>query len=160
MNSALQRLTNADQWRKANTIGKVPGSASRIQQRNAWILAVHLAGDGPLRGLGGQGILLEDGWPLDGPPNCAAKAVSCHMGIFSIVDDKHVPLYRVIWVAAVPHFCGEEDCVCEGQYEIRLEQGESVWATTAERDAMLSALEHWGGGADPSDHLDGDWDQP
>jgi len=82
------------------------------------------------------------------------------MGIFSIVDDKHVPLYRVIWVAAVPHFCGEEDCVCEGQYEIRLVQGESVWATTAERDAMLAALEHWGGGADPSDHLDGDWDQP
>ena len=60
------------------------------------------------------------------------------MSIFAIVDDKYVPLYRVIWVAATPHFCGADDCEREGHYEVRLEQGESVWAKTlAERDGML-----------------------
>ena len=49
------------------------------------------------------------------------------MSIFCVVDDKHIPLYRVIWVAATPHFCGADDCEREGQYEIRLEQGEAVW---------------------------------
>jgi hypothetical protein len=68
------------------------------------------------------------------------------MSIFCIVDDKHVPLYRVIWVAAVPHFCGHEDCEHEGDYEIRLEQGESVWGSQRERDDMLAALETWQGG--------------
>ena len=48
--------------------------------------------------------------------------------ILCLVDDKHVPLYRIIWVAAVPHFCGSEECTCEGLYEVRLEQEESVWA--------------------------------
>ena len=51
--------------------------------------------------------------------------------IFCIVDDKHIPLYRVMWVSATPHFCGSEDCEREGQYEVRLEQGESVWANSA-----------------------------
>jgi hypothetical protein len=36
------------------------------------------------------------------------------MSIFAIVDDKYVPLYRVIWVAATPHFCGADDCEREG----------------------------------------------
>lgn len=63
-----------------------------------------------------------------------------------MVDDKHVPLYRVIWVSAVPHYCGAEDCMCEGLYEVRLEQGESVWANRADRDRLLGALEHWQGG--------------
>ena len=56
------------------------------------------------------------------------------MSIFCRIDDKHIPLYRVIWVAATPHFCGDEECVREGYYEIRLEQGESVWASVEERD--------------------------
>ena len=68
--------------------------------------------------------------------------------ILCVVDDKHVPLYRVIWVSAVPHFCGADDCMCEGLYEVRLEQGESVWANRAGRDRLLEALEHWHGGLD------------
>jgi hypothetical protein len=66
--------------------------------------------------------------------------------IFCMVDDKYVPLYRVMWVAATPHFCGEDDCQCEGAYEIHLENDESVWANTKEeRDGVLKALETWGG---------------
>ena len=68
--------------------------------------------------------------------------------IFCLIDDKHVPLFRVMWVSNVPHFCGEEDCQCEGLYEIRLEQGESVWANAKERDQMLVALEAWHDGID------------
>ena len=45
------------------------------------------------------------------------------------VDDKYVPLYRVVWVSATPHFCGDEDCTREGFYEIRLEADESLWAS-------------------------------
>lgn len=67
------------------------------------------------------------------------------MSILCVVDDKHIPLYRVMWVAATPHFCGEEDCVREGYYEVRLEQGESVWANQQERDAMLAQIEAWQG---------------
>jgi hypothetical protein len=66
--------------------------------------------------------------------------------VFCIVDDKHVPLYRIMWVAAVPHFCGDDECQCEGMYEVRLEQDESVWANRGERDAVLAALEAWQGG--------------
>jgi hypothetical protein len=71
------------------------------------------------------------------------------MSIFCIVDDKHVPLYRVMWIASTPHFCGDDDCEREGQYEVRLEQGESVWAKQQERDSMLQALESWQGGLGP-----------
>lgn len=74
--------------------------------------------------------------------------------IFSIVDDKHVPLYRVMWVSDVPHFCGEPDCLCEGQYEIRLEHDESVWAKRDERDAMLAALEAWSRGPEMDSEFD------
>ena len=63
--------------------------------------------------------------------------------LFVLVDDKHVPLFRILWVSDVPHFCGNEDCQCEGDYEIRLEQDESVWATRQERDNVLSAIESW-----------------
>ena len=73
------------------------------------------------------------------------------MSILCLVDDKHVPLYRVIWVAATPHYCGEEDCMREGYYEVRLEQGESVWATQPERDNMVQQLEAWQGGIEPMD---------
>ena len=66
--------------------------------------------------------------------------------ILCLVDDKHIPLYRVMWVADVPHFCGEDDCVREGQYEIRLENEESVWANRVDRDTMLAALQNWQSG--------------
>ncbi|MCH7751815.1 MAG: hypothetical protein IH898_06630 [Planctomycetes bacterium] len=73
------------------------------------------------------------------------------MSILCRIDDKMIPLYRVMWVAATPHFCGEEDCQREGFYEIRLEQGESVWANTEERDTMQQHLEQWQGGLGPVD---------
>ena len=67
-------------------------------------------------------------------------------GIFVKVDDKHVPLYRVIWAADVPHFCGSEDCEVEGRYEIRLEGDESLFGTREERDAVMHAIESWHAG--------------
>jgi hypothetical protein len=73
--------------------------------------------------------------------------------VFCKVDDKFIPIYRVMWIADVPHFCGEEDCIREGQYEIRLEQDESVWANREERDAALSAVESWVQGRDSEE----DW---
>lgn len=71
--------------------------------------------------------------------------------IFCKIDDKHLPLYRVLWVSDLPHFCGEEDCLCEGQYEIRLDNDESMWCTRADRDVLLKAIEEWQGG------LNEDW---
>jgi hypothetical protein len=62
-----------------------------------------------------------------------------------VVDDKHVPIYRILWISSTPHFCGEEDCLREGQYEIRLEMDESLWARGEERDAVLEALTAWCG---------------
>ena len=76
------------------------------------------------------------------------------MSILCRVDDKMIPLYRVMWVAATPHYCGEEDCVREGFYEIRLEQGESVWANIRERDEVQQSLEQWQGGLGPADEAD------
>ena len=38
-------------------------------------------------------------------------------------------------------FLRRGECQREGQYEIRLEHGESVWASQADRDAALAALE-------------------
>ncbi len=67
------------------------------------------------------------------------------------IDDKHVPLYRVIWIGDLPHFCGHEDCEREGQYEIRLEQDESIWAGREDRDRMLDALQQWHGGLGSTD---------
>ena len=75
------------------------------------------------------------------------------MAAFCKVDDKFVPLYRILWISALPHFCGSDDCQREGHYEIHLEEGETVWATSqAERDAALAALEQWSG----SDAVDDD----
>jgi hypothetical protein len=74
---------------------------------------------------------------------------------FCLVDDKHVPLYRIVWISAVPHFCGNDDCDVEGLYEVRLEQDESLWANQKERDTCLAALEQWCGGKEPD--ADGDW---
>jgi hypothetical protein len=76
------------------------------------------------------------------------------VSILCRVDDKMIPLYRVMWVAATPHYCGEEDCVREGFYEIRLEQGESVWANLRERDEVQQRLEQWQGGLGPADEAD------
>jgi hypothetical protein len=69
------------------------------------------------------------------------------MSVFCLVDDKHVPVYRILWVAELPHFCGSEECEREGAYEIRLEQGESVWGSREQRDAVLAAIEAWRNGA-------------
>ena len=80
------------------------------------------------------------------------------MSIFSLVDDKYIPLYRVMWVSAIPHFCGEPDCQHEGDYEIALEHNEAVWANQKERDAMLAAIEQWHGGED--DFADTEGDEP
>ncbi len=71
--------------------------------------------------------------------------------ITCLVDDKHIPLYRVIWVSAVPHFCGSDDCLCEGKYEVRLEPDESIWGNREERDGVLTALERWQGGGGGED---------
>jgi len=70
---------------------------------------------------------------------------------FVRIDDKYIPLYRILWVAEVPHFCGHEECQREGSYEVRLEQGESVWASQRQRDDVLVALESWQGGPPPED---------
>ena len=77
------------------------------------------------------------------------------MSILCRIDDKHVPLYRVMWVSATPHFCGEVDCLREGYYEVRLEQEESVWAKETERDGLIEKLEAWQGGLGPSE--DPEW---
>ncbi len=65
------------------------------------------------------------------------------MSAFYVIDDKHIPLYRIMWISAIPHFCGSPECQHEGDYEIRLEHGESVWANQTERDAALAAMERW-----------------
>ena len=63
--------------------------------------------------------------------------------IFCVVDDKHVPIFRIMWISDVPHFCGQEDCQCEGDYEVRLDHDESLWASRDERDQVLVAIENW-----------------
>ncbi len=63
------------------------------------------------------------------------------MSAFCIIDDKHVLLYRIVWVSELPHFCGSDECQHEGQYEVHLEDGDSVWATQEERDEVLVTLE-------------------
>lgn len=77
------------------------------------------------------------------------------MSILCRIDDKHVPIYRVMWVAATPHFCGEADCVREGSYEVQLEQGETLWATGDERDSLINKIEAWQG--DPGQDEEGNW---
>ena len=68
------------------------------------------------------------------------------MSIFTTIDDKHVPLHRILWISEVPHFCGREDCTVEGRYEIKLEADESVFGTRAEREAALANMERWSSG--------------
>lgn len=66
--------------------------------------------------------------------------------IVCVVDDKHVPIYRIMWISEVPHYCGEESCQVEGRYEVRLEQNESLFARLEERDEVLVQLNKWSGG--------------
>ena len=63
--------------------------------------------------------------------------------VFCLIDDKHVPMYRIMWLSDVPHFCGQEDCQCEGDYEVRLDQDESLWANRQQRDQLLIEMENW-----------------
>ncbi len=67
------------------------------------------------------------------------------MSVFCLVDEKQVPVYRILWVSNLPHFCGDDDCQREGEYEIRLDGGESVWGNREERDAAMAAMESWQG---------------
>lgn len=80
------------------------------------------------------------------------------MSIFFRIDDKFVPLYRVLWIAATPHFCGEADCQAEGMYEVALEGGESVWAKHEERATLMKSIEDWQAGEDlpPGDGENGE----
>jgi hypothetical protein len=73
------------------------------------------------------------------------------MPVFCHVDDKLVPLYRILWIAELPHFCGDEECQREGQYEIHLEGDESVWGNVAEHEAAVAALEAWLSGEQQED---------
>ena len=63
--------------------------------------------------------------------------------VFCLIDDKHVPMYRIMWLSDVPHVCGQEDCQCEGDYEVRLDQDESLWANRQQRDQLLIEMENW-----------------
>lgn len=65
------------------------------------------------------------------------------MSVLCLIDDKHVPLYRILWVSDLPHFCGSAECEREGAYEVRLDADESVWASREERDAVLAAIDAW-----------------
>lgn len=72
-----------------------------------------------------------------------------------LIDDKHVPLFRIVWVSDVPHFCGEDDCMHEGDYEVRLDVDDSIWINAEERDKTVEAITKWC--SDPRD--DGaDWE--
>ena len=63
--------------------------------------------------------------------------------VFCTIDDKRIPLYRILWISDLPHFCGNGECEREGQYEIRLEQNETIWANLQEHDAAIEALGTW-----------------
>ena len=72
------------------------------------------------------------------------------------IDDKYVPLFRIVWISDVPHFCGEDDCMHEGDYEIRLDVDDSLWTNSDERDVAVEALKQWC--SDPRDtDTDGEW---
>ncbi|MEZ6125437.1 MAG: hypothetical protein R3C49_20000 [Planctomycetaceae bacterium] len=63
--------------------------------------------------------------------------------LFVLIDDKHVPLARIVWVSDIPHFCGNEECEAEGRYEVRLEGDDSLFGSREERDAALEAMTRW-----------------
>ena len=61
------------------------------------------------------------------------------------LDDKWVPLYRIVYVSDLPHFCGEPDCMHEGDYEVRLDVEDSIWVNAEGRDAAVTELSRWCG---------------
>lgn len=61
------------------------------------------------------------------------------------IDDKHVPLYRIVWIADLPHFCGVDDCPHEGYYEVRVEGDDSLFITQTERDEAVAGMTAWCG---------------
>ena len=63
-----------------------------------------------------------------------------------LIDDKHVPVYRILWVSDIPHFCGSEECDVEGRYEVRLDQGDALFGTRDERDHAIDMLQRWQNG--------------
>ncbi|MCA9048036.1 MAG: hypothetical protein KDA89_04875 [Planctomycetaceae bacterium] len=63
--------------------------------------------------------------------------------VFVTIDDKHVPMARIVWISDLPHFCGDEECTAEGRYEVRIEGDNSLFGTREERDAALTALREW-----------------
>lgn len=73
------------------------------------------------------------------------------MSVFCKIDEKFVPLYRILWISGLPHFCGSGECEREGNYEVRLEQNETVWASREERDEALAAIEAWQSGQPPDE---------
>lgn len=72
------------------------------------------------------------------------------------IDDKWLPLYRIVWVADVPHFCGEPDCMHEGDYEVRLDVDDSIWCNADGRDEAIKALNKWCSGPGGQDN---DWQE-
>ena len=68
--------------------------------------------------------------------------------IFCRIDDKQIPLYRVLWVSATPHYCGEAECQCEGMYEVAIEGGEPIWARFDEKEKLMTMIEDWQLGED------------
>jgi hypothetical protein len=73
-----------------------------------------------------------------------------------MIDDKHVPLFRIVWISDVPHFCGEDDCMHEGDYEVRLDVDDSIWTNSEERDRTIEAIKKWC--SDPRDKEEGNWE--
>ena len=60
------------------------------------------------------------------------------MAIFCVIDDKNVPLYRVMWVAATPHFCGHEDCRAgRGSMKSAWSKANRCGPANASRDDLL-----------------------
>ena len=73
------------------------------------------------------------------------------MSIFCVVDDKHIPLYRVMWIAATPHFCGAERLRSRGLLRSAPRTGRVGVGQYRGRDGILAALESWQGGTGPTD---------
>ena len=61
-----------------------------------------------------------------------------------------------MWVSDVPHFCGEDDCLHEGEYEIRLDVDDSMWTNGEGRDSVIDALNAWCSDPQP-DSEEADW---
>lgn len=66
---------------------------------------------------------------------------------FVLLDDKNVPMARIVWVSELPHFCGSEECTVEGMYEVRIEGDDSLFCSRHDRDTTLDAMQGWFDGA-------------